>query len=148
MKRRGFLGFLGGAAAAGPALAKQAADPVLRQAGFPMGGEVAGAALMPAPAPPAGAISKAIRWIRKQGIPAWKMREISQRANYERRYGLDPDLACLVSVSPGWKARTQRSRNLERMIEESVSRIGHHQERHGYLGKLQEKFGIDADWYD
>jgi len=149
MKRRSFLGFLGGAAVSAPTLAKAASDnAALRQAGFPMGAEVCGAApVMPAYAN-AGAVSKFVRWIKRTGIPDWKMSQLEQRAEYFRRYGLDPDLACLVSVSAGFKARSQRRRNLERVIDQSLGSVGMNGKRNAFYNKVRDRFGDDIDWYD
>ncbi|NTG94240.1 hypothetical protein [Rhizobium rhizogenes] len=146
MKRRGFLGFLGGAVAAGPSVAMKAIDPVLAEAGFASSTLSAAPALPSAPS--AGVIGSVVRWIRRNGIPAWKMSEIKRRSNYERQYGIDPDLACLRSVSSGWKARKQRQRNIDRLIEESISSIGHSTERVGFSGKIQSLFGQNVDWYE
>lgn len=146
MKRRGFLGFLGGAVAAGPSIAVKAVDPVLAEAGF------ATTALSAAPAipttPSSGAVGNIVRWIRRNGIPAWKMREIKRRANYERSHGIDADIACLRSVSSGWKARKQRQRNIDRLVEESISSIGHQSDRMSFTGRIQSMFGANVDWYE
>lgn len=148
MKRRFFLGLLGGTAAAGPAMVQEAVSPVLAQAGFAGAGAVAGAAPIEIEPPATGAIGKVIRILRRSGIPAWKMRELQRRANYERRFGIDPDIAALRSVSPGWKARKQRRRNLDRIIDTSLSSIGDNSERHNFITKLQRKFGPHVDWYE
>lgn len=149
MKRRQFLGFLGGAVAAGPTAAKTAAsNSVLRQAGFAAGSEVASAAPAPIPAASAGVVSKAVRWIRLNGVPAWKMHDIVRQADYKRANGLDPDIACMVSVSAGWKARTQRKRNINREIEASLAGIGRSGARHAFEEKMQKRFGAFFDWYD
>jgi hypothetical protein len=145
--RRGFLGFMGGAVVAGPKLAQTAADPILKQAGFSSGGAVGHAAPMAVPVMSEGATAKIIKWIRRNGIPAWKMTEIRNRADYKRA-GIDPDLACLVSVSPGWKAREQRRRNLEREIEMSLSSIGRSGGRRAFEERVQQRFGEYLDWYD
>lgn len=149
MKRRAFLGFLGGAAASGPTLAKSiAGDAVLKQAGFAAGGAVCGAAPTSPPVPSNGTIAKAVRWIRRKGIPEWKMHDLRRQADYERQHGIDPDIACLVSVSPGWKARTQRKRNLNRVIDRSLASIGRSGARNAFEQKMQKQFGEFIDWYD
>lgn len=149
MRRRAFFGFLGGAAASGPALAKVAADhATLRQAGFSMGSEVACASPTSAAPASAGAVSKFIRWVKRSGIPAWKMHELRRQADYQRQYGFDPDLASLVSVSPSFKARTQRQRNLDRLIETSLASVGRNSERHKFDEKIRAQFGDGLDWYD
>jgi len=149
MKRRAFFGFLGGAAVSGPALAKAATDnAILKHAGFPMGGEsIVAAPSMPVAAS-TGAVSKIVRWIRRSGIPEWKMTELRRRADYNRKFGLDPDLACLVSVSAGFKARAQRQRNIEREIESSLSSIGRHSALNAFNQKVRDRFGEGLDWYD
>jgi len=148
MKRRSFLGFLGGAAVSAPTLAKAATDnAILKQAGFPSGGELVGAAPgMPTYAT-GGAVSKFVRWVKRSGIPAWKMNDLKNRAEHHRSYGLDPDLACLVSVSAGFKARSQRRRNLERVIEQSLASIGREGARRAFYDKVETRFG-GVDWYD
>jgi len=149
MKRRSFLGFLGGAAVSAPTLAKAAADnTILKQVGFPMGGEVVGAAPMMPDMASTGTVAKFVRWVRRTGIPAWKMQELKHRAEHNRRYGLDPDLACLVSVSAGFKARSQRRRNLERTIEQSLASIGRHSAQRAFQDKILNRFGDGIDWYE
>lgn len=148
MKRRSFLGLFGGTVAAGPALMQEAVSPVLAQAGFAGAGAVTGAAPVEIEPPTTGALAKFTRFIKRSGIPAWKMRELKQRANYERRFGIDPDLAALRSVSPGWKARKQRTRNLDRIVAASIASIGSNAERHTFTDKIREKFGFHVDWYD
>lgn len=151
MQRRGFLGMLSGALAAGPNAVKAALDnKVMAQAGFPSG--AAGAVASCAPSEPImptkGAESRVLRWIRKNGVPGWKMNEIRMRANAERALGLDPDLACLVSVSAGWKAREQRRRTIERMTDMSIANaLGRHQRR-AFFDFAFKKFGFDVEWYD
>lgn len=149
MNRRGFLGFFGGAVAAGPAAARSmASESVLKQTGFAGGSEVAGAAPAPIENATSSAYRKAVRWIRRNGIPEWKMNELRQRAEHKRGTGIDPDLAVLRSVSPGWKAREQRRRNLEREIEFSLSSIGRGRARDEFSKKLSDRFGGWMDWYD
>lgn len=89
-----------------------------------------------------------MRWLGKNGIPDWKMHEIRQRADHERAYGLDPDLAALVSVSGGWKARQQRKRNLDRAIACSVTSIEQRTKRILFQDKMRAIFGEDVEWYD
>lgn len=149
MKRRAFLGFLGGAVAAGPTAAKAAVDDLtLKQAGFSAAGQVVGAAPNALPSIPEGAIAKTVRWIRRTGIPTWKMNDLKRHADHLRQFGLDPDLAALRSVSGGWKAREQRRRNLERAIEFSLASIGRDGARRAYEDKVQSKFGGYLSWYD
>lgn len=147
LARRNFLGLFGGAVVAGPSAAKAAADPVLKQAGFPMGGEIIAAAPIPGFDAPVGVVAKVRNWILRTGIPAWKMHEIRRQANYERSMGLDPDLACLISVSPGYKAREQRRRNMDRKMADALESIGIESHRKDFKAKLLKKFGYDVDWY-
>ncbi len=147
MQRRGFLGLFGGAVMAGPRAIKAAFDDkVLVQAGMPWGGEVAAAAPVEAVISEKGLARRALSWVRKRGIPNWKMAELRERAN-DRRFGLDPDLACLVSVSPGWKAREQRRRNLARAVDASLASLGSSVERRFWHKQAAEKFGDYIDWY-
>ncbi|HEU0071188.1 MAG TPA: hypothetical protein VFS04_07830 [Alphaproteobacteria bacterium] len=151
MQRRGFLGMLSGALAAGPNAVKAALDnKVLAQAGFPSG--AAGAVASCAPSEPImptkGAEARVLRWIRKNGVPDWKMNEIKMRANAERALGLDPDLACLISVSAGWKAREQRRRTLERMTDMSIANALGRRQRRNFFDFAFKKFGFDVEWYD
>lgn len=148
MQRRGFLGFLTGAVAAGPRAMKAAFDDrVLVQAGMPWGGEVAAAAPIEAVISEKGVAKRALAWVRKRGIPDWKMTELRERANHQRALGLDPDLACLVSVSPGWKAREQRRRNLARVVDASFASLGSSAERRFWHNQAAKKFGDYVDWY-
>ena len=149
MNRRGFLGFFGGAVASGPSIARAAAgDAVLRQAGFAAGSSVVGAAPSPIPAASTSVVAKAVRWVRRNGIPDWKKHDIARRADYQRRNGLDPDIAALVSVSPAWKALKQRKRNLDRETEISLASIGRNGARRAFEEKMEKQFGAIADWYD
>lgn len=148
MRRRGFLSFLGGAAAAGPVAAKGLADSVLMQAGFPSASIVAAAAPAATIAPPLNVMARARRWVMKAGIPRWKMNEIIARANHDRSLGLDADIACLRSVSPGWKAREQRRRNLERRIEQSLNNMSQQSERDAFFQKMKKRFDANFDWWD
>lgn len=150
MQRRGFLGMLTGALAAGPNAVKAALDgKVLAQTGFPSvaAGGVASCAPSAPVMPTRKAEAAALRWIRKTGVPDWKMNEIRMRANSERAFGLDPDLACLVSVSPGWKAREQRRRTIERMTDMSIAIALGARHRRGFFDFFHKKFGFDLEWY-
>lgn len=149
MNRRGFLGFFGAGAVSAPSIARAAAgDAVLKQAGFAAGSAIECAAPTTAVPVSTSVLAKAARWIRRTGIPSWKMNEITRRAEYQRQHGIDPDIACLVSVSAGWKARTQRQRNLDREIDRSLSSIGMNSARRKFEEKMQQKFGDFVDWYD
>lgn len=137
---------MGGAAASGPSLAKMAADKsTLADMGITSAVEAAPVAS----SLPGGAAAKIVNWIRRVGIPPWKMDEIKRRAMYDARgQGLDPDLACLRSVSPGWKAREQRRRNLDRQIQWSLSGIGRQVGIREFEKQVQVKFGQPFSWYD
>lgn len=160
MKRRGFLGLLGLA----PFGAKAAADDALVQMGFQHGSKVLSAAApilsnqvaydgpgeMPCTAPDSGSwvekmianSRKALKFLNKDGLPAWKRAEIAHRELNTPRHGLDPDLAVLVSVSPGWKARRQRQRNIARAEAMAVRAISIYADRAAW----QQKHGLE--WYD
>lgn len=148
MKRRGFLGMFGGAVVAGPSLAHQAVSQnVLSQAGYGFGSIAT--APMEAAAVSEGMASQIVKFVRKNGIPEWKMNDLRRQANHLRSIGLDPDIAALVSVSGGWKAREQRRRTMDRLIEASLASIGRDTERKSFLGKIKSKLGVDYfDWYD
>lgn len=157
MKRRGFLGLLG----LSPFGAKMAADDALVQMGFQHGSKVLSAAapaiglydgpgVMPTTAPDSGSwlekmianSRKALRFLNKDGLPAWKRAEIAHRELNRARAGLDPDIAVLVSASPGWKARRQMQRNIARAEAMAVRAISIHAERAAW----EQKHGLE--WYD
>lgn len=158
MKRRQFLGFLGGAVAAGPTAAKVAADNVVSQSGLtalgrtPIASALAGGEIA-APAPPSmngigrHVLSKIRKMLLKEGLPKWKLMEIASRA--EQYNGLDPDLGALVSVSGGFKVRKQRKRNFERLKAESIEWLMQEDERRQWHKTIADKFGVDGyvDWY-
>lgn len=147
MKRRGFLGFFGGAVVAGPRIAHQAVSQnVLGQAGYAQGmGHAAPMAMEPITE---GVAAQIVKFVKKNGIPEWKMNELRERANHMRDSGLDPDLAALVSVSGGWKAREQRRRTMNRVVESSLISISREAARKSFVGKIKDKLGVDYfDWY-
>lgn len=146
MKRRGFLGFLGGAVASGPTLAKSITDTTLADAGYSNVG--LNAAPIEAAIPTKGEAGRIVKWIQNAGIPEWKMARIRERVTHMRPYGVDPDLACLRSVSPGYKAREQARRNLERAIASSLASISGETERSNFFDKVKTKFGHYIEWYD
>lgn len=155
MKRRAFLRFLGLAGAAGPSVGAMVGDPVLAQTGFRGASLVGGAGSWGtlggpadcAPADPADVpIRKIVNWIRRNGIPRWKMAEIEMRADNRSRAGIDVDLACLRSVSPGWKARKQQQRNLQREIDASLASLGRDQAMRKYRKRMEDQFGAFVDW--
>src|SRR5690606_17837395 len=87
-------------------------------------------------------------WVAKNGIPDWKMQQIKRDASHDRTYGLDPDLACLRSVSANFKARTQLNRNLDRRIKQSLASVANRFSSQSFFEKTVEKFGFRVDWYD
>jgi hypothetical protein len=150
MKRRGFLGFLGGAVASGPTLAKSIADTTLADAGYSNIGLNAAATPVPAMSSVANksTAGRIVKWIQKNGVPEWKMARIRERVNHQRVFGIDPDLACLRSVSPGYKAREQTRRNLDRAIAASIASIALDVDRQTFFDKVKAKFGGYVEWYD
>lgn len=118
MKRRGFLGFLGGAAVAGPAMAKQAAQTV--------GIEAMALPSLPFPAPeetfghsrehPTDENYNHGDWLRDRIA---SITGISAQDRYDRISRmtvtvLDPDLACNRSMALWAKIHEQKVRNYER----------------------------------
>lgn len=125
MKRRGFLGFLGGAVAAGPAMAKQAATvgmEAMSLAGVnaaAAGSEIeASFAWATAPGNPIAPISPLDpkHWIQQElrELVGMTAEERERRRRCTRVHGLDPDLAANRSFSLAAKVRLQRDRNFER----------------------------------
>lgn len=120
MKRRGFLGFLGGAAVAGPSMAQHAvaqgieamALPVLPfggPEGYPTGGMGIDASGRP---------YDHAEWLRDRitqvmGISEEERRD---RINGWNVVSLDPDLAVNRSFSLAAKVQMQKRRNFERSI--------------------------------
>lgn len=152
MKRRGFLSFMGGAAAAGPSLAKTMADQVVSDAGLKAFGSVPlPAAAGDSPTTPLSipiTLLRKIRGlIRKEGIPRFKQLEINQRANHYT--GLDPDIACLVSVSGSWKVRRQRQRNIQVLTDEALEWLEQRSAQREWSKAMAERVGYDGyvDWY-
>lgn len=145
MNRRGFLGFL----AASPVSAKAAVDDkILTSSGFNNG--IEGALVSPCEQklPSEKQAKKFYEWIAKNGIPEWKMNEIKKSSNYDRSLGLDPDLACLRSVSANFKANTQLKRNIDRRVKMSLASISNDINRNNFFSKAMEKFGFNFGWYD
>jgi hypothetical protein len=172
MKRRAFLGFLGAA----PAAAKAAGDAALRQMGFLAGSDVVGAAppiglakglvgyadqcegqltgdanatLNDVFTPSLGPFKALRRWISRNGVPAWKMRQLADDEYLRGQWrGLDPDLAVLRSVAPSWKAIKQRQRNLDRAVEISLNRVEQQTRQFLFQQKSSELFGGPIDWWN
>lgn len=119
MKRRNFLGFLGGAAVAGPSMAKQAAGS--------LGLEAMALQAIPAdygPEPGYGSMESVgeeydhAKWLRERikeitGISASERRE---RIAMQTVSVLDPDLAANRSFSLAFKVQEQKRRNFERYL--------------------------------
>ena len=148
MKRRGFLGFLGGAVAAGPSAAKAAIDTTLADAGYVGQGLSAAACNTPAPYEGMSKLGrKLVQWVRSEGVPEWKKRHIERNADHWRASGIDPDLACLKSVSPGYKAREQRRRNIERETERCLAMLDVEIQQRDFHETIKQKFGVMVGWY-
>lgn len=117
MKRRAFFGFLGGAAVAGPSVAKSAAqmtlsDLNLRQAGVAMLGsglEAAGSQCVPAD-PKTYATKMLERLMGKTPVQIAR-----EKADYHIN-GLDPEIASLRSVALQSKIRMTRAADYERSV--------------------------------
>ena len=140
MKRRGFLGFMGGAAVAGPAMAKQAVaqslDAMRLGTVLPHGigggmGLVGGteAGVPPDHYDPLG-------WARKdlaQFLGKSASQLLKERLNTQVSH-LDPDIAVMRSISLGTTIRMQRDRNFEQnrtrergWLEERIAEIMNNQ---------------------
>lgn len=125
MKRRGFLGMLGGAAVAGPAMAKEAA---VQLAGLATPGIGAGAGANLAGnigfAAKGRTIGRDAEWDpladAKRDLARLLGKSASELAKERRAFNisaLDPDLAVARSFSLDFKYRTQQSRMHARMVE-------------------------------
>jgi len=134
MKRRGFLGFLGGAAIAGPSMAKQAVAATvadLNLAGLsggipvpdydgPVGQAIGGS----------GAKEWAVARLAKLAIRTAEQHDYHRRS--VRPNMLDPDIASYRSIALHQKIRMQRDRDYVRGLE---------QERASLQGAI-------AGWFD
>src|SRR5690554_3619951 len=123
MKRRGFLSFLGGAAVAGPSMAKSAVSTGIE--GLSVGNAAGLMQFAPQPsyygdslATSSGELppSHPKHWVQRQlsdfmGATAEELREQRLRT---RVHALDPDLATYRSYSLAAKMRIQRDRDFER----------------------------------
>lgn len=127
MKRRNFLGFLGGAAVAGPGMAKAAAAKAVED--LALGGGIGmpasfGGGLGPGPSgfvgqSASGAISQIVRAQNMlEKIAGMTAAERTKRKQQMHVGALDPDLAAYRSMSIGARMDMQRERNLERYIAE------------------------------
>lgn len=120
MKRRGFLGFMGGAAVAGPGMVKEAAAKTL--ADLSLGG-IGG--FPPSSPYPSGAINSLgqMEWASKE-LAKLGLRPAAQHAFHKRRtqvHSLDPDLASYRSIALHRKISIQRERQYERELRETKS---------------------------
>lgn len=117
IKRRGFLGLIGGAAVAGPSMAKQAVASVgldsmaltaLPHDFGPVGGYGSTAAV--------GQEYDHARWLKDQirSITGISEEERRERIASQHVSMLDPDLAANRSFSLSFKVQTQKRRNYER----------------------------------
>lgn len=118
MKRRGFLGLLGGAAVAGPGMAKQAVAAGLGDLMLPGVGSGALAFGMGAP-PMAASQSAGGNWavgrLSKLVLRTAAQHEFHMKRQYVS--SLDPDLAVNRSMALHMKVRLQREREYWRNIE-------------------------------
>lgn len=159
MKRRSFLGFLGGAAVAGPSAAKQAlADTQLKHMGFLHGtgalvsskAETDSAAMaleVATSKPTMGKLKSFVSWLRKRGVPDFQMGEIQAVMQQMKSEGLDADLAVLVSMSPVNKARIQHARNYDRASNRMLMRVVATQSRDEFNAEVKDKFGFEPNWW-
>lgn len=120
MKRRGFLGLIGGAAVAGPSMAKQA---IAASLGDTLLSQVGGGALRSG-----GDAGPAAPWVSDGGDSHWAvkrmaklaLRTAAQHAFHIRRQNissLDTDLAANRSMALQMKVRLQREREYWRQLE-------------------------------
>lgn len=114
MKRRGFLGFLGGAAVAGPSMVKNATAQTTLADMHPPGITMSGMSGISGPMESPGTdiayqAQRMARWNLLKLDPNWLARKKRERWID----GLDPDLASYRSFSLGAKIRAQRARNFE-----------------------------------
>lgn len=65
-------------------------------------------------------------------LPEWVKEEITDHAAYSGR-GLDPNVACLVSVSAGAKARMTREHNERRIYDGAARSFMHSQARKAFF---------------
>lgn len=143
MRRRGFLGFLGGAAVAGPSMAKQAIASGLegmhvnglgtmlveKGANFGMG-------YASATGDPVDGRYDPLEWPKRE-LADFLGRSASDllRERLETHVGqLDPDIACMQSIALQAKIRMQRDRTfernrtqqrrwLERQVQDAIKRL-------------------------
>ncbi len=121
MKRRGFLGFLGGAAVAGPGAVKSAASALVQDLSLGAGVPLASVAdsFLPSGAPSEsgvlGGIGRATSMLSK--LRSLAPEDLTRKKRSIGIYTLDPDIASYRSISMSAKIDWQRQRELERIIE-------------------------------
>lgn len=123
MKRRGFLGFLGGAAVAGPGMAKEIAAKAAAELSVGSGAMLgSGFASTPMSAfgEMAGQMPPSLLQRATSSVNLLRSLTGEQRAELRRRFGevhrLDADLASYHSMSMGARMEMQRDRNVEAFL--------------------------------
>ena len=122
MKRRAFLGFLGGAAVAGPSAAKSVAEMSLSDLSL----RLAGMGVLSGAPEGGGCVDGAInnRSYAKEALARMMGKTAHQRAkDISGQYvdGLDPEIAGLRSVALHTKVRMTRVSNYERSEKRALS---------------------------
>ena len=122
MKRRAFFKALGGAAVAGPQIARAAANDTLKHAGIAangFGGEMTASNAQIGGATAFAKLKSILQSIG--GLPDWKKRQIRDETRYVGR--LDIDLASLQSVSPASKVRMQQERQYRQREQRALGLV-------------------------
>lgn len=116
MKRRSFLGLLGGAVAAGP---QSLGDLSLERMGITT--QLATRSMEE----PVGSNAGQQRWAkdRLKEIMGWPDKAVSLRKKTSYLHGLDPDVAALRSVSLTNKVRMSRELQFQRDLEAEKARL-------------------------
>lgn len=124
MKRRGFLGLMGGALAAGPSMAKEAVTQTMADLSVPGVGIPYGMGGMP------GQTSSNAPYDEREHLQGQLSKLLGKSAAEKLREKktmgvnmLDPDLASMRSFSLSARMRIQQDRNYERMLEQERSWI-------------------------
>jgi hypothetical protein len=120
MRRRGFLGFMGGAAVAGPSMAKQALAQSVGDLSLGGIGMSYGGLGVPLPASMGARSISSASWAASN-LAKLVGRSAAQHAFHRKRIqpvALDPDLASYRSMSLGARISMQRDRDYERSIEQ------------------------------
>lgn len=113
MKRRGFLGFIGGAAVAGPGMARAAVTPVAESLSIPGVGMSAVYGGMPSgPIEESDVVGEVVRLrARLARYIGRSAEELARERKTVSAHTLDPDLAAMRSMSLDYRMRMQRERN-------------------------------------